>query len=372
MQRWIVGALASERVQAKIGLAHVGWFTPTRLMRITLGPIGKQRLLDVDMVRSDQSLWTTVWNGFDIDHLDVIRPQIHIWIDADGSKNYKFPGRIPRDIDPNAATRTLPLIFEDAELWLKARRMTGEKLMFRGRDLKGALHTGPEGRKLVFDACRLYDHVKVSPQICADGLKYIVPILSAATWTKGEFSLDIDSCAIYFDAPRRTVVTGKLYIHGIEAGFKNDLIATVRKQLAMILGTNEFESIRLAKNSVVRFQVRNGLVWHEGLEIGLPEISPALLFRSRGSVSFNEELNLTISVPKPLYLISNGPIVHALSAKPLTLYAHGTISDPKWRLVNHNSAANVMSTLRREKPILSFIDGLVSPRPPAYKRPRRR
>ena len=102
MQRWMIDALASESVEARVGLVHVGWFTPMRLKRITLGPIGKQRLLDVDMVRSDQSLWTTIWNGFDIDHLELIRPQIHIWVDADGSKNYKFPGiGIGTMIDPH-------------------------------------------------------------------------------------------------------------------------------------------------------------------------------------------------------------------------------------------------------------------------------
>ena len=56
--------------------------------------------------------------------------------------------------------------------------------------------------------------------------------------------------------------------------------------------------VRIVENADVRFQVRDGRIYHEGLRMGLPDIDPKLLVSSSGSVGLDKSLDLVLEVPR--------------------------------------------------------------------------
>ena len=133
--------------------------------------------------------------------------------------------------------------------------------------------------------------------------------------------------------------------------------------MSTALGHDQFQSIHLAEDSVVHFQVRDRLVWHEGVEIGLPRVSDELVVRTSGFVSFQEELDLTIDCPMPLNLIASGPISRALAEKTLALKAVGTLKQPQITVGEDDFVETLVGSIaselaEEERPLQSLFQGI--------------
>lgn len=362
VREWVINeVLAREGVSANIDGIKLGWFSPTELTGLSLGPLDRPKLVKVDRVRSDRTLWSALWEGVDVGDLSIERPQVHLWFE-DQQSNLEFPViQTPADDAARTGNRTseLRLAVNQAELWIKTDTMAKELLVFRGLDVEGALRKSPDGRSFSMKPGRILDHALISPELCAGGLKYIVPVLAEATWTKGEFSIEVEQCEIDLDDPDASRVSGKLHVHGVEAGIKNQLIAAARKQIASLLGREGEDTIHLADNSTVQFEIRDGKVFHEGVEFGLPRVDPELVVRTAGSVSFDDRLDLTIQLPIPLQLIADGPIAKAITNNSLTVLAKGTLANPQLEIATDDLLSNVLSTLTtEEKPLEGLLQGL--------------
>ena len=368
LRRWIVDELLTrEGMEVDIGQVRIGWITPAEVKDLSLGPAGCRRLLEADQVRSDRTLWNAIWQGVDVGQLSVIHPQVHIWADADRS-NLRFPHpaedpSLEEQSKRHPEARTLQWTVQNAEVWLKAATMPAETLLFRGLDLEGSLRKGPDGRELLVEPGRMLDHVEVSPDLFDGGLRYVLPILSDATWAKGELSLVIDSCLINFDDPKKSLVSGELHVHGIQAGIKNELLQVASTRLGALAAGDKGRTVHLADDSVIQFQLRDGRVWHDGVEFGLPRVSPELVVRSRGSVSLDDQLDLVIELPLPLHLVADGPIAQAMKGQSISLRATGPLSKPALELADASLLSSLLSGVgqqlgEQDKPLQSVLDGL--------------
>ena len=369
VRKWIVDELlAKEGIEADIEHVQLGWFSPTQVNGVSLGPVDRPRLLSVDRILSDRTFWSGITEGIEVGDLTLEHPRITLWIEG-GQSNLDFrtngqpAAPDPLSVPPTRNPAKLNLTVKDAELRIKTDTMPNEVQVFGNLNLNGTLSKDADGRLLVIDAKRILDHAAISPELCRGGLKYMLPVLAEATWTKGDFSIEIASCVIDLDEPAKSLISGTLYIHGIEAGINNALMAAAGERLATLLGRDGLDTVQLAENSVVQFQVRDGLVWHEGVEFGLPKVSPDLVVRTSGSVSFDEELDLHIDVPMPLHLIAAGPIAEALTDKSLVLHATGKLSDPQVKIDDDDFLANLLSNIgsrlaEEEQPLRSVIQGI--------------
>ena len=368
-RKWVFTQLLEPNgIQAEIDSVSVGWFRHTRVRGITIGPKEKEPLLKAVEVLSDRTLLTAMTQGIELGKLTVVSPEIHI-VAANGSTNLQFP--VPpdlpaelggRDDESSQANQSLEVEVVNAQLFVKTASMEQESQVFQGANLSCTLYRQSDHRTLSVEGGRIIDHAQLSPELCAGGLKYILPILSEATWTKGEFSIELDACVVDLDDPQQSLVSGRLLVHGVEAGIRNELVAAASKSVASLFGRQDFESVVFADESVVNFQIRDGLVWHDGVEFGLPKVSKDLVVTTSGTVTFDETLDLTIDVPMPLHLIANGPIAQALTDKQLTLNASGTLSAPKISINDDDFVANMVSSIGQqladeERPIQSIFEG---------------
>jgi hypothetical protein len=70
------------------------------------------------------------------------------------------------------------------------------------------------------------------------------------------------------------------------------------KMLADMYGKKPSDVVRIVEDAKIPFEVREGRMYHEGLRIGFPDISPDLVANSRGSVGFDDSLDLELDVPR--------------------------------------------------------------------------
>ena len=385
-RRWIMrDLLAQHGVDADIRHISLGWFKPLRVEGVKLGPVDKPTLVRAERIESDRTLWSAITEGVELGRLSIDRPEIHLWMEKDSS-NLEFPkleealaredpanGGEKQTAGPNEAPtpteaalpaeRTrLTVDVRDASLFVKTPTMTEEVNVFSGLDLAAELNQDESGRTVLVPPGRILDHGKISPELCEGGLKYIVPILAEATWTKGEFSIDLDACIIDLDNPEESLVSGTLHVHSIEAGIRNDLLAAAGKRVATLLG-KDVEAIHLADESKISFHVRDGLVWHDGVEFGLPRVSPDLVVRSAGSVSFDEQIDLTVEIPTPLHLIADGAFAKALMGRSLVLKSTGTLEKPEVAVDSDAFVGELLNGLsdqmeNGERPLQDLANGI--------------
>ena len=105
------------------------------------------------------------------------------------------------------------------------------------------------------------------------------------------------------------------------------------------------------------------MVWHDGVEFGLPRVSKDLVVRTSGSVAFDETIDMTIDLPMPLHLISDGPLARALTDKALSLRTTGTLKDPKIAIEDDDFVGKLLSDVtgemaNGEQPIRGVFQGL--------------
>lgn len=369
---WITrDLLASQGVDATIDDISIGWFRPTKVSGVAISPIDKPNLLKTKRIQSDRSIWNAITEGIDSGRLTIEEPEIHVWTDAEGS-NLQFPEieaatssppTSPEEKRQVTGRKSLAIEILRASLYLKTPTLASEVNVFRGLNVAGELSQDRDGRTMVISPARILDHSTLSPELIEGGLKYILPVLAESTWTKGEFSIELDACVIDLDHPDQSLISGTLFIHGIQAGIRNELIAAATNRIATRLGQDEIESIHLADNSAVKFQMRDGMVWHDGVEFGLPRVSKDLVVRTSGTVAFDETIDMTIDLPMPLHLIADGPLARALTDKALSLKTTGTLKDPKIAIDDDDFVGKLLSDVtgelaNEEQPLRSVFQGL--------------
>jgi hypothetical protein len=72
-------------------------------------------------------------------------------------------------------------------------------------------------------------------------------------------------------------------------------------------GKKPSEVVRVVKNAEVRFKLRDGRIYQEGLRMGLPDIDPKLLVSLSGSVGLDKSLDLVLEVPRIPSLLKKEP-----------------------------------------------------------------
>lgn len=372
LRSWLIGGvLAREGFDVQIDEVRAGWVTPLRIRQASIGPIGKSKLLAVSEVRSDRTLLSALFHGVEVGKLELDEPKIHVHIDEDGS-NLDFP-RLGEETEvddqavfpdgPDIVEKQLAVTVKDAGVWFKNSDIDRELAVFDGLDVIGTIRQFGGRQTLTIEPGRCLRDAPVTMEMCHSLLKYFVPVLADTTWVQGSLSLELNDCTIDLDRPEDSQLTGRLYIHGIQAGAKNELLAMAGSRIAKLFGRDGFDTIHLADDATVEFQVRDGGVWHEGLAFGLPKVSPDLVVKTSGRVGFDESLELSIEVPLPLHLLSDGPVAAAMRDKPIVLNARGTMDSPEIDMAEEDFMKNLLSQIgvrlaEEDRPLQSIFEGI--------------
>ncbi|WP_146400729.1 hypothetical protein [Planctomycetes bacterium CA13] len=78
----------------------------------------------------------------------------------------------------------------------------------------------------------LFDHQRITPELCEHGLQLIAPLLADQISTEGEFSLRLEKCDIPLHSDNQpnaasAQARGELQLHRANAGLKNTIIGKI-------------------------------------------------------------------------------------------------------------------------------------------------
>ncbi len=190
---------------------------------------------------------------------------------------------------------------------------------------RGRMHVDPRVRltpspiELTLSAGPLVERVQIDPAMCASMLKYIAPVLADVTSAQGSFSIVLDGCRVPLADPKKSDLAGRLVIHSVRIG-PGPLV----RELAVLLGRSA--PARLRRESAVAFQMKNGRVYHDNLEL----IFPDLTIRTHGSVGLDQTLDLVAEMPVPPKWLAAGTLASkALADQVIRIPLKGTLSKPR-------------------------------------------
>ena len=210
-----------------------------------------------------------------------------------------------------------------------------------------------EGRVLTLDPVVIFDRRKLSPKLT----NRLLESVRSDRWptprkSSGEISLSLDKLRIPIDVPRDKAVQGmelegKLVLHDVSGEVRNPLGQSLVQLVADMNGKEAPPVVRLAEEAEIRFQVRDGRLYHEGMRIGFPDIDPKLQLTSRGSVGLDKTVDLFVELPRldPVLRKEKGP------AK---CHITGTIDNPR---IAVEDASLVLRQPDRKEPIFA-ADGI--------------
>jgi hypothetical protein len=174
-----------------------------------------------------------------------------------------------------------------------------------GVDLAVAVEREKDARVLAVAPAKLLDRQDLSTAFNRRLLHLVAPTTEDIVDLKGQVSLSVDKLRMPMGVPpdqafKRLEMSGKLQLHQISTKVQTPLLQAMVKVLADRFGKKPSEVVRVVNNAEVRFQVREGRLYHEGLQLGFPDISPKLLVQSSGSVGLDKSLDIVLEMPRVL------------------------------------------------------------------------
>ncbi len=180
------------------------------------------------------------------------------------------------------------------------------------------MRLSPSPAELYLPAGPLVEQVRITPEMCSQGLQYVAPVLAGVTQAQGRFSINMDGCRLPLTDMAAGDAAGKMTIHSVEIG-PGPLV----EELAVLL--NRASPAKLKRESQVEFRLVQGRVYHRGLELEFPEFT----VRTYGSVGLDKTLAIMAELPVPPKWIGTGALGSALKDQTIQIPIAGTLSKPK-------------------------------------------
>lgn len=314
--------------------AEFGWFTPLSLRGLRIE--GDQPALNVRTASLElEQSWFATWLALpDIGEVVVTSPAIELALAETPLE--------PRTSKPPAQPIVGKFVVRDASFRAIASRDQQEIVRLEHLDVTARIVAAESGRTLTIDPVQLLDQMELSPELCDRGLQLIAPPLANSTSVRGSASLELTRCSIPLREPADTAVAvdridiaGTLQLHQVQTSMKDSIFRDLSALVAGLLRVEMPDTMRIADGTEVRFELRDGRVYHEGLTFLLPQISPDMTWRTKGSVGLlDETLDLNVQAKLPFNLAGDGPLASRLAERPIEFQIGGTLDQPKLELPN--------------------------------------
>ena len=323
-------AFADKDVEVRMDRLLVSWFAPIQVQRLQLDSRSNTSNAKVDRVTSDAGLWgwifrPSVAKRIDIHDLDLLIDIEESSQDADepeedAAQSIPFGG--------DGGQRDIHVALHNARVTIQGQPLPEPATILEQLELSGQLSRRGDETKVIIRPGKVAEEKKVSADICDAALKYVAPVVADTTWAEGSFSVALAEWQLTLGNPYATVGSGTLTIHSLETGIKSPLALQISRIISEVIGKQLPTTVKLADQSIIEFSMQDGRIRHEGMEFGLPELSPELLIRTRGTVGLDQTLDLMVEVPLPLQLLGDGPVAEALGNQTLYLPVRGTLDEP--------------------------------------------
>lgn len=193
----------------------------------------------------------------------------------------------------------------------------------------------PAPAELTLPRGDLLTDVHISREVSDAMLKYIAPVLADATRGEGTFSMRLEGGRMPLGAPKSADVTGQLRMQSVDVlpGPATEQWVSLAQRVEYLIKNRDPQalvgrppkSLLKIHDRTIPFRVVNGRVYHEGMEFYVGEV----VVRSRGSVGFDQSLQMTLQVPVLDKWIDGTPALAGLRGRAVEIPVAGTLSQPR-------------------------------------------
>ena len=318
--RVLNAAIADSSLRIESQSASFGWLSPAAVHGVTIHSPDNRLLVEVDQLRSDRSWWRLWLSPDRLGHIDLIAPRAEIKLDWQDFEGYSA-GSVPR----------FTAAIDDASLRVKLKRMEEPVIDLNSFDLALRVEETDTGDYLVVDDAVVFNNRQINSETCSELLQLIDPTLGDVVQAEGEFTLQLDRLKLPLNVDvtqqqRCFSLAGRLELHRVTTEATTPLLRGVVRVAADMHDYPPSEIVRVVNQSAVEFEIREGRLYHEGLQFGLPDIDPELIVKSQGSVGLDETLDVHVTIPK-LFLNERSD-AESNSVDVAQLHITGTIAEP--------------------------------------------
>lgn len=324
--RAISATLADSHMEFRYQRARLSWFGKQRIYDLELRDEDRKWKVTTPVVEMDRSFLQLLGNQQQLGELCLNEPTIQI----DANRHWQSQTEVPESpddlLEKSERDVRINLLVNRANIDVITASSAQPNRIASDVTIEAVFERQAEDATVTILPGRIIDRANLTPALCEHGLHFIAPILADVAWTQGQLSLDVVSCKIQLNSIQDSTAEGDLTIHQLTTGLRNPLA----KQLTVVLRPeDENQSIQIANESKIRFNMSAGRVHHSGLEFGLAHRNPPFLLRSEGSVGIiDESLDLLITVPLPSELIG-GTLGQALAGQKIQIPVAGTLEKPE-------------------------------------------
>lgn len=313
---------------ASIDGASASWLARVEADGVIVARTGGDLSLSVQNAQTSESTWNLISSVPDFGH--VVLNQPHLVLDLSRAS----PGSENSNDDAVATSfPTFSAAIEDGRITV-LNSSGSSPIDIRNLNASLHLRDAADGPVLVMDRTQLFDHLKLTPEMCDHGLQLIAPVLSDVATVEGDFSLELTHVRMPLnsdDALQSGELMGRLRLHQVLCAARSPFLVEVTALIEQLTGFAATRDVKVLDDSWIEFEVRNGEVFHQGLTLLLPELSEDLRIETSGVVSLDEQLDLDLIVVLPEKWTRDIPILSRLTAEPLEFRVVGTIADPEIR-----------------------------------------
>ena len=356
----LIGSSMPDGTVVTSDSASIGWFSPLVAHGVQIKQADQKQPTKVEKLEVNKSLFDMVRDKMKNATITLTKPKFRLVLNDGGkSAGALFPRMRTKVID--GELRVFRLDEKEPVLFL-------DKLNFTSN-----VKDHGKGRQMSMEPTTIVDRYKLTPEVTDHGLALIAPLLANATDIEGAISVRIEELKVNRVNDKSTVETlrGTVTLHDVtsEAG-------PVASDLFDIFGYVTRRSVPkrvlVARESVVRFHLKDERIHHDGFAFVLPEIAPNVELRSSGSVGFDETLDLTLSLNVPESLARTVPAIASLVGQPVEVRVTGTVSKPVVGLPNNQHLADYIASRlvptadgnpeQLPAAIVRLVEGVANPR----------
>ena len=339
LSKLVADAVPALQAAVRFGSVKLGWMGPLVFEDIHIVPHdGRREPASIKRVELSHGLAGILLSLGDLGRVRVEGLDATVEFDADRNSNLKglfFPALAgpgaaarPHNGKPGAVRMQLDVVGAIV-------RMIGpwadDPWVSDPINVQARLAPSPDGTRSEWTVApvQLLADARLEPAVAQGVLAYIAPVMAGATRTSGRFSLRINGATLPVGAAEGGHLSGVLAMHAVDLG-PGPLAQRAIESLPVNLPVPQ--SIRIADESHVEFQLADRRMSHKGLAFGVPLAKPGqrLDIRSSGSVGLDDKkLDLKLELPIPADLPQDRPLVAALSGRTFSVGVGGFLGEPR-------------------------------------------
>ncbi len=303
---WVVNPLLAkflkDDLRAEVAEVKLGWLRPLDVKQLTIQEPSGELLVDVESIRGQRSLLALLWDRQKWGEVQIIQPTVNLSQLEEGTNFRKLVSALsPAKKEPRDARQPLradvELRVEDLRVVIRDQEQVRPLLDVPWENFAVRYAASTSAPQVTIPQTELFRRAKLTPQLFAFGLQYVIPIAAEAAAIDGEISLAVGEIGLPLESLLDSSGSGSLTVHAVSLQARSPLMKQISALLGKLLQSEGAGRVVLVADSEIEFSLADRRVYHAGLKFGLPAIDPDLVFETSGSVGFDQTLDLVLSVP---------------------------------------------------------------------------